>query len=650
MTLTVILLLQSLLMSSLICLSASSSFTTTPSAFDQMYDGGKAHKAMRNELMQLCRQARKGEKAVWTHATRCSGMDSKSFRFWVMSLKKQHSGAASMAQWKKTCFETKIRDLHEPPVCMAYAYMLVPFNIGAVKGPAKCLNRSRAAIPAIHPRAKSYDLKVFAVETKPSTKKHCNLVRSACGAGIELDLLAADREEAIIASEKLRIIAEYIRAIPKNKRHKTIVLNVDSRDVILQATKDQLVSKLLNTGHGMIFGTEGNCWPATYFPANLIMGSFTEREPAKGLSRFSSYYICDKLYPSGTSKRWLNAGGFLAFADVALEAIDPLLNIPEDFRNSYPHTDQFYFHQTFLSGRYNVSLDTCGEIFFNFLAPEDYEEDFQSHPSGEGLALLYSKGPFRNTWGQLYAKPVENSDSQLAYVWAQRENDDVPAVLHFNGVKKDQFWRLATEYGGVAEPCKLWLNRFEASMWKSADSRASEGCPNSRNLFSHCADTTREIQSCKFNMTSMTKDEARLGFWIELSPVRFLSSLPWEAHQSLAKASFAAVNAIGLEDWLRFVGDGGEFTSAVSPVHPNVRKMLIVTNKIRVKNPMLGQIISFLPLLLLCLISMLFVTKNEACGKIHQFRKKYLSSMSWLNFKAPHWSSTRSKIVSKCSN
>jgi len=311
----------------------------------------------------------------------------------------------------------------------------------------------------------------------------------------------------------------------------------------------------------------------------------------------------------------------MGFADEVLKVFKLMTDIDPKFRDSYPLTDQFLYAQLFLSRRYNISIDSCSELFHSFLAVEDYNEDVNGEMLAHSMAETYARGPWRHEWGQLYAKkhvssPPSSSDIPLSssiprspfeYKWAFSGGvgeDDVPPAIHFNGNKKTLFEQLARERKEKGEAgdmnrngqepqraehkkssppsrrpsssCQSFIKHFEVSVLGRSEntrsvgssfqgegdlSKANSASSSSPRLSMMCGGSfelqrCKEVgsfEACQLNMSDLEdKEAARVGFWSQLSPVRFLTALPtMKAHADYARGTFAAVRAVGgTERWL----------------------------------------------------------------------------------------------------
>eukprot|EP00466_Bigelowiella_natans_P013705 jgi/Bigna1/79593/fgenesh1_pg.63_\ len=153
----------------------------------------------------------------------CVYMESDAFKFFLKTVKAQVPEGQVTRGWEAKryteCRRLPANDVHEPPVCVAYAYFLLPFDLAFGGGDAlsDCVERqqqrqqqeqerplSSSDHSSRYDEAAKYDIKVFAVESKPEDKKHCTLARSACRNGIDVDFIGTNIRREIPTSLKFK--------------------------------------------------------------------------------------------------------------------------------------------------------------------------------------------------------------------------------------------------------------------------------------------------------------------------------------------------------------------------------------------------------------------------------------------------------------
>uniref|UniRef100_A0A7S3YVS9 PLOD1-3-like GT domain-containing protein n=1 Tax=Lotharella globosa TaxID=91324 RepID=A0A7S3YVS9_9EUKA len=93
---------------------------------------------------------------------------------------------------------------------------------------------------------------------------------------------------------------------------------------------------------------------------------------------FAGFHICGHLFPEAPipgGPRWLNSGAFVGYADAILDILDLTQELPSWFIDGYPGTDQGFFTQVYLSGKFGMKLDVCNDVFTAFAVHEAESEN-----------------------------------------------------------------------------------------------------------------------------------------------------------------------------------------------------------------------------------------------------------------------------------
>jgi len=361
------------------------------------------------------------------------------------------------------------------------------------------------------------------------------------------------------------MIWKHLLSIPIEERHKTVVLFVDSRDVFVQAGKETIIANFLKQDSKVVFNAERNCWPLSSFPVNMLLADDPHRNPEGDTDRFKGYHICNSVFPKhGTNpQRWLNSGAFIGYADEVIRIFNVLQSIPDWLVNDWPGTDQAFFAEILLTGRFNVSLDVCSDVFLTLQALESYEE---TH-SKTDLFKIYSKGPEMNGYNMLYAKH-DASDSALQSVWVDKFTDRVPPILHFNGgFLKSRYenshdrWMKPEARNMKNGKCSSNLPSLEAEMWGDSVLKApripsmSTECANDPHVKMCLEGISSQLQECKLDSEISEflheKETSGLGFWTAFTIARLWTPFTETDHRKLAHVIFQGTKGAGSDEWLQ---------------------------------------------------------------------------------------------------
>ncbi|XP_062870973.1 multifunctional procollagen lysine hydroxylase and glycosyltransferase LH3 isoform X2 [Trichomycterus rosablanca] len=156
----------------------------------------------------------------------------------------------------------------------------------------------------------------------------------------------------------------------------TVVMFVDSYDVILAGGPEEVLMKFSGLNHRVMFSAEGFCWP--------------------------DQRLAPKYPPVHTGKRYLNSGGFIGFApEISL--------IVQQWKHRDHDDDQLFYTRIYLDkeqrSKFNMTLDHQSQIFQNL------------NGAIEEVVLKFEKSRVRAR--------------NVAY-------DSLPVVIHGNGPTKDE--------------------------------------------------------------------------------------------------------------------------------------------------------------------------------------------------------------------
>eukprot|EP00466_Bigelowiella_natans_P005944 jgi/Bigna1/92045/estExt_fgenesh1_pg.C_2160002 len=391
-----------------------------------MLNGDAFRASSYRELLKNCETIRSG------NASTCSYMDTPSFAYFLNHVANEMpSGRAftSATQWRLRCLSGIL--VKDPPVCWAAAYMVLPFPLQPELEDVHCAPQTDLRLPTVDSSWTSrYRFKALVVETRSLTKHTCALLRTAASLGIDFEIIGQDYKGGG-GSLSLSSSSE-LRKIPEQERNATIVLNVDSSDVFLQLNKDQIVNKFLEQKTRFLVSAEMDCFPFRYFPMNMGLGNGTIVYTGDVEYRYSDMHVCDRLFPKisgGSQARWLNSGSWIGFADTLMNAYSSLSSVPQWFINKWPGSDQGYFTTLYLTRRFGIKLDHCGDLFVTFKTVNRFRERAVSRQS---IWTQYSLGPRRRMYNKVYLREAEE-DSPFQYVWVTKASNRTPGVLHFNG-------------------------------------------------------------------------------------------------------------------------------------------------------------------------------------------------------------------------
>uniref|UniRef100_A0A7S3YVP5 PLOD1-3-like GT domain-containing protein n=1 Tax=Lotharella globosa TaxID=91324 RepID=A0A7S3YVP5_9EUKA len=515
------------------------------------YPQGKDMETTRaiEELMPICEGALNGTLEY------CEGIRTTGFRVYLRKLAEQlpeyNSTAGDVSEWDSRC--NYFKDAHDPPACVASAYFLVPFDLKQAPQPSTCTGESieekvtvtdnTTAPPSESSSlaSDSYAFRAFTIETQVGGNRnaHCGVIRTAQAHGIAVDIVGKGVGR-IYPSRKLKLMREHVLTIPPEERKNTILLFMDSRDVLIQTGTEGIINGLVKSGAKVLFNAEGNCFPFNYFPMNMILGKDTSIIPKNPVGRFDGFHICGHLFPEAPipgGPRWLNSGAFVGYADAILDILDLTQELPSWFIDGYPGTDQGFFTQVYLSGKFGMKLDVCNDVFTAF-AVHEAESENQIH----SLWHLYARGPHRRQWNVLRAERSPEGDS-LKVRWVNKRTDKIAPIIHLNGNLKNVYsgqrsHRMKSEYLSIKHgPCSI-VRRMEATMFVGSgvgkswphglDFREGDCNYNWEEMARRCAVANDTLE------LMLDKEKSGLGFWLEFSPVRTFTDLGPEEHRALA--------------------------------------------------------------------------------------------------------------------
>jgi len=380
-----------------------------------------------NRLLELCRVSREKD-------DKCHGMSDPEFIKFVETLNEQNPSGdpVSVSSWRHFC---RTLENHFAPVCMAAAYIAVPFPLEPLVNSSDCSKREQRQS---HIKAEGLHFTPLAVETNPNGGKFCTLVRSAMANDISFEVLGQHLNRGVAPSAKMRLYRDRLLKIPKAERNRTVVLAVDFRDVMIQATKSAILQKFLESDSRLLFNGESYCFPMAWFPNN--MGRFQSRPFHE---KYRENHICKNLFPQGRNPNvpsYLNSGAFLGYADAILEALEPAQRLPNWFFDTFPGTDQGYFQQIYLSQYVRrMKVDFCQRVFVAQGFPKP-EHELLPKVKTVNYLEMYAYGTLAPQWNAYFlsrtdSQQVESGEveSGTLRVWRNKRNGAMIPILHFNG-------------------------------------------------------------------------------------------------------------------------------------------------------------------------------------------------------------------------
>mmetsp|Transcript_22807 Transcript_22807/g.55392 ORF Transcript_22807/g.55392 Transcript_22807/m.55392 type:complete len:653 (-) Transcript_22807:123-2081(-) len=562
-------------------------------------------------LLADCKEIREGRSGL------CDYTDTPHFDEFVKHIAKQlpfGKTLMSPTDWKLRCLSGIL--VTDPPVCFAVAYMAVPFRLTRTESEVDRVDCERTTFgQGQHegghsvPNLTDYELIPLTVETRNPARFSCTLMRMSCALDIHFDILGQGFNGKMTRAMKIKFVSDRLRKIPEKDRSKTIILSIDSSDTMIQIPKETILQRFLSSKARVLISAEMPCFPFRYFPMNMGLGNNTLFHFGDVSTRYDDFQICGKLFPRAFGRRgsihtrFLNSGGWIGFADTMIEAYESLNRIPEWFLNKWPGSDQGVFSMLYLSQRFGMQLDVCSNIFQSINSLESESEE-----ASYSYWRLYAKGPRSNLYNLVYLTRVANTSNEtrtspFEYLWVNKATERIPAILHFNGA---QFNNKVVGYTRVAEKRKVlgetmlpigkistqgpdtqqWLEycRPLKRMELATNAKIPKKCWEKYEFMSYCKKNLKNFKerNCSFEdhtlQKLLNKDMSGLGFFIEMSPVRYFTMLSYEEHKKFAEATFAATKAVGIEAWLSMV-DGahiipGQHATNVAYAYLHARKLI----------------------------------------------------------------------------
>ena len=211
-----------------------------------------------------------------------------------------------------------------------------------------------------------------------------NLINSGKAFGIDVKVIGMNQSYPNHFT-KIRKMRQSLDHLPSSD----VVLFVDAFDVLLLASKENILNKFLERKIPCIFSAERR-----YYPKN-------------------SGSDLDIPYPSSkTSFRYLNSGSYIGYVGYIKMMLDEII----DNQYSIPFTryrrlndDQYHCHRYFLQNQETIRLDKKTELF---LPLADIEKE----------------------------ELVINSENRTVYV---KETKNFPLIIHGNGPGKEMYQEIA---------------------------------------------------------------------------------------------------------------------------------------------------------------------------------------------------------------
>uniref|UniRef100_A0AAY5EQF1 procollagen-lysine 5-dioxygenase n=1 Tax=Electrophorus electricus TaxID=8005 RepID=A0AAY5EQF1_ELEEL len=152
--------------------------------------------------------------------------------------------------------------------------------------------------------------------------------------GLGEDWRGGDVAKTVGGGQKVRWLKNEMQ---KHKdKHNTVILFVDSYDVILASGPEELLLKFSRFKHRVVFSAEGFCWP--------------------------DQWLAPKYPPVHSGKRYLNSGGFIGFAPEIFAVVEQWNH--RDHDDDQPFYTRIYLDQEQRT-KFNMTLDHKSRIFQN---------------------------------------------------------------------------------------------------------------------------------------------------------------------------------------------------------------------------------------------------------------------------------------------
>ena len=224
----------------------------------------------------------------------CEGIYSPVFDTFLKYLNKfkveDSTDWGSTKNWDLRCNQQRsLNDSRYHVLCAAAAFAFVPFPL---KRKSTTLKPYRDMLHNIS----QYKLVAITVESKMKDVNKINLLRSACIRGIPVTVLVANAT-TFRHGDKINLLKRHLNILRSTltsaKAQKTIIIFVDSKDVLFQSAAHIILSIFLNTQLRILFSAEHSCFPFKYFPYSMNLGRWLG--PCVGACS-NNRYICDSLF------------------------------------------------------------------------------------------------------------------------------------------------------------------------------------------------------------------------------------------------------------------------------------------------------------------------------------------------------------------
>lgn len=226
----------------------------------------------------------------------------------------------------------------------------------------------------------------------------CKLVSTALTRGWNLTLIEGPlRGLEYKFSDALATLHGLLQQEPTVQPQDTLVMFVDSKDVLMQQTPQTILQKYLSQPYEFLLSAQENCDPMGDFPHNVGAKS----------------YVCDHLFPYSdgwgirSGPQYVNTGGWIATASAASVVLKELVTFLQRHNGNCLKwgKDQMLGSVAFLRHRNLIGLDVNYDIF-----------------SGGSWSLIDQ---------ELTLQTSTNSTKNLAFCHANYHL--CPGLLHFNG-------------------------------------------------------------------------------------------------------------------------------------------------------------------------------------------------------------------------
>lgn len=347
------------------------------------------HVQARQTLLRHCRAILNNP-----HSTPCDYMSTNAFRFFLDAIESQQPRRAKpFAVWQSECSRSHASGAAtEPPVCLAFVYMTLPFDLTRPEPPrAKC-DREKQSTLSRTPRVSEQrridttKFRVSTFESDPDSMQHCGTVRTACAAKTHLEITGTEQQGPMRVGQRIQALRSYLSGIPMTELASTVVVHVDSRDVLFQRGKSEILRSFWSTGTRLLVSSQRGCGRLGRFPGNFLLGANTsETAETAETPRSATYFDVRGLL--GVVKRapgylcsgqgggvHLNGGAIVGYGDAMMQFVQTASRIPLDILKAFSSPIHVLMTHVYLSRQIDIGIDACEDVFQTFSGVEEFVE------------------------------------------------------------------------------------------------------------------------------------------------------------------------------------------------------------------------------------------------------------------------------------